>query len=149
MEIRKIKQLIEIIQGSDIVEIEIRDAEESIRINRYSTTTTEPIAAAISAAPTESASFISSPVELAVVEPTLNSHAIKSPMVGTFYHAASTTDAPFVKVKQSVSVGDTLCIIEAMKILNQIEADRDGVIKQILVDDGQPVEVGQPLFLIE
>jgi acetyl-CoA carboxylase biotin carboxyl carrier protein len=146
VEIRKIKQLIEIIQGSDIVEIELIKAEESIRINRFSTTTPEPIAITIPLASTES---IPSPVDPAVVEPRLNTHVIESPMVGTFYHAASTTDAPFVEVGQSVSVGDTLCIIEAMKILNQIEADGDGVIKQILVDDSQSIEVGQPLFIIE
>ncbi len=149
MDIRKIKQLIEIIEDSDIAEIEIREGEESVRINRYTSILAEPIAVTMPAVPTGSAPVINLPEELAIDGLALSKHTVKSPMVGTFFRAASTTDAPFVEIRQSVFVGDTLCIIEAMKILNQIEADRDGVIKQILVDDGQPVEVGQPLFIID
>jgi len=145
MDIRKIKKLIEIIEESDIAELEIKEGEESIRISRYSAAPAQvtyapaPIGAApavISAAP-------------AIQEEKITGHAVKSPMVGTFYRSASPGSKVFVEVGQSVMSGDTLCIIEAMKILNQIEADKSGTITKILVDNAEPVEYGQPLFIIE
>ncbi len=148
MDIRKIKKLIEIIEESDIAEIEISEGEESVRISRYSPAapTLAPVAApAAVVAPTVAAA----PAVDAPTEPP-SGHIVKSPMVGTFYSAASpTSNSFFVKVGQSVNEGETLCIIEAMKILNQIEADKSGVIKKILVENAQPVEYDQPLFIIE
>ncbi len=150
MDIRKIKKLIEIIEESDIAEIEISEGEESVRINRYSSTPaptqniaphTQYIEAAAPQASSEQTTEAKSE--------TIKGHSVKSPMVGTFYRAASPNAAPFVEVGQSVNEGETLCIIEAMKILNQIEADKSGTIKQILVDNAQPVEYDQPLFIIE
>ncbi|MCF6250869.1 MAG: acetyl-CoA carboxylase biotin carboxyl carrier protein [Methylococcaceae bacterium] len=153
MDIRKIKKLIEIIEESDIAEIEISEGEESVRISRYSpapapsammAAATAPIAT-IAAAPLATSATTST-------EPTAelpSGHVVKSPMVGTFYGAASPNAAPFVSVGQKVHEGETICIIEAMKILNQIEADKSGTIKQILVENAQPVEYDQPLFIIE
>ena len=149
MDIRKIKKLIEIIEESDIAEIEISEGEESVRISRYS-------APAAAVAPA-----VAAPALVAAVAPLTapaateaanipSGHAVKSPMVGTFYRAASPSAAnPFVEVGQTVTEGETLCIIEAMKVLNQIEADKSGKIKQILVENAQPVEYDQPLFIIE
>ncbi len=146
MDIRKIKKLIEIIEASDIAEIEITEGEESVRINRYSSAIAPMAPAAYAVAP----AAVAAPV---VAEPTAPSeptgHAVKSPMVGTFYRSASPGSAPFVEVGHSVKEGDTLCIIEAMKILNQIEADKSGTIKQILIENAQPVEYDQALFIIE
>ena len=145
MDIRKIKKLIEIIEESDIAELEIKEGEECIRISRYSAAPAQiayapaPVSA-LSAAPT---------VAAAPVEEKITWHVVKSPMVGTFYRSASPGTKVFVEIGHSVVVGDTLCIIEAMKILNQIEADKSGVITQILVDNAEPVEYGQPLFIIE
>lgn len=146
MDIRKIKKLIEIIEESDIAEIEITEGEESVRINRYSSkfAPAAPIATAPVAVAPAAASVASDP---APSEP--SGHTVKSPMVGTFYRSASPGSAPFIEVGQSVKEGDTLCIIEAMKILNQIEADKTGVIKQILIEDAQSVEYDQALFIIE
>jgi acetyl-CoA carboxylase biotin carboxyl carrier protein len=145
MDIRKIKKLIEIIEESDIAELEIKEGEESIRISRYSAA---PAAAAyapasVAAAPA-SASSAATPVEEIIT-----GHTVKSPMVGTFYRSASPGTKVFTEVGQSVMVGDTLCIIEAMKILNQIESDKSGTITKILVENAEPVEYGQPLFIIE
>jgi len=151
MDIRKIKKLIEIIEESDIAEIEISEGEESVRISRYSSTIPAPVAmAAPIAAPLAAApAAIAAPAADAPAA-LPSGHVVKSPMVGTFYSAASpTAGSAFVKVGQSVSEGETLCIIEAMKILNQIEADKSGVIKQIMVENAQPVEYDQPLFIIE
>jgi len=150
MDIRKIKKLIELIEKSDIAELEIIEGEESVRISRNSpapvmvAAAPVPIAAPVAAAP--AAGF--TPPPIAKAETPLG-ETIDSPMVGTFYEAASPTTPPFVKVGDSVSVGDTLCIIEAMKMLNQIESEKSGVIKEVLVDNEQPVEFGQPLFVIE
>jgi acetyl-CoA carboxylase biotin carboxyl carrier protein len=148
MDIRKIKKLIDLIEESDIAEIEISEGEESVRITRYSAApqiqyAPAPVAAApvAIAAPTSNTS--------APVEEKFSGHAVKSPMVGTFYRSASPGSASFVEIGQSVNVGETLCIIEAMKILNQIESDKSGKIKQILVENGHPVEYGQPLFIVE
>jgi len=145
VDIRKIKKLIELIEESDIAEIEITEGEESVRINRYSSAQA-PVAVAapvaIAAAPVAAA-------PLAIESPEPTGHALKSPMVGTFYRSASPGSSSFVEIGQSVKEGDTLCIIEAMKILNQIEADKSGVIKQILIENAQPVEYDQALFIIE
>ena len=141
MDIRKIKKLIEIIEESGIAEMEIKEGEESIRISRYSS------AAPVAYAPTPVAA---APVAVAApVEVKDTRHTVKSPMVGTFYRSASPGAKMFVEVGQSVQVGDTLCIIEAMKILNQIESDKSGTVTQVLVNNGEPVEYGQPLFIIE
>lgn len=139
MDIRKIKKLIEIIEESDIAELEISEGEESVRISRYSSP--PPVAAAPAPA-------VAAPTAPAAEEKTAG-HVVKSPMVGTFYRSSSPGAKPFVEIGQSVDVGDTLCIIEAMKILNQIEADKSGTVTQVLVEDAQPVEYNQPLFIIE
>jgi len=147
VDIRKIKKLIELIEESDIAEIEIIEGEESVRINRYSTTVAPvAVAAAPAPAPIAASAPAASVPEIEVV-PT--GHTVKSPMVGTFYRSASPGSAPFIEVGHTVKEGDTLCIIEAMKILNQIEADKSGVIKQILIENAQPVEYDQALFIIE
>lgn len=149
MDIRKIKKLIELLEESDVAEIEIQEGEESVRISRISQQTVvhaAPVAAApvAAAAPAPAAAPTEAPAEAVVT-----GHQVISPMVGTYYSAASPGAKPFASVGQSVNVGDTLCIIEAMKLMNQIEADKAGVIKAILVENGQPVEYGQPLFIIE
>jgi acetyl-CoA carboxylase biotin carboxyl carrier protein len=145
MDIRKIKKLIEIIEESDIAELEIKEGEEAIRISRYS-----PAPAPVAFAPAPaSAAPAATTVTVAPAEEKITGHVVKSPMVGTFYRSASPGTKVFVEIGQAVMAGDTLCIIEAMKILNQIEADKSGVITQILVDNGEPVEYGQPLFIIE
>ncbi len=153
MDIRKIKKLIEIIEESDIAEIEISEGEESVRISRYSPAPAPT--AMMAAAPAPIATIAAAPLATSATtstEPTAelpSGHVVKSPMVGTFYGAASPNAAPFVSVGQKVHEGETICIIEAMKILNQIEADKSGTIKQILVENAQPVEYDQPLFIIE
>lgn len=145
MDIRKIKKLIDIISQSDIAELEISEGEESIRISRY-------LAPPVAAQPVQIASTPVVSVAGAtalVVEEKISGHIVRSPMVGSFYRSATPTSTPFVEVGHSVTQGQTLCIIEAMKILNQIEADKSGVIKKILVENAQPVEYDQPLFIIE
>ena len=146
MDIRKIKKLIEIIEESDIAELEIKEGEESIRISRYSAAPTQ---IAYAPAPMGVAPAAIGAAPAVAVEEKITGHTVKSPMVGTFYRSASPGSKVFVEVGQSVMSGDTLCIIEAMKILNQIEADKSGVITKILVDNAEPVEYGQPLFIIE
>jgi len=147
MDIRKVKKLIELIEESDIAEIEIHEGEESVRINRYSSN--QPVAVAMSpaAAPVNAPA----PAQAAVATPAeeASGHIVKSPMVGTFYSSPAPTSPAFVTIGQTVQKGDTLCIIEAMKILNQIESDVSGVVKSILSDNGQAVEFDQPLFIIE
>ena len=152
MDIRKIKKLIELLDESGIAEIEIQEGEESVRISRY------PQGAAVAFPSTPSAPYpmpqapapISEPTSLHSPEPAEPSgHLLKSPMVGSFYRSASPGAAPFVEIGQSVNVGDTVCIIEAMKMFNQIEADKAGVISDILVENGQPVEYDQPLLVIK
>ncbi len=151
MDVRKIKKLIELIESSDIAELEIVEGEESVRISRNSPAPVmmaAPIAAPAMATPVAAPAAGFAPPAVASPEAPAG-ETIDSPMVGTFYEAASPTSAPFVKVGDSVSVGDTLCIIEAMKMLNQIESEKSGVIKERLVENEQPVEFGQPLFVIE
>jgi acetyl-CoA carboxylase biotin carboxyl carrier protein len=146
MDIRKIKKLIDLIEESDIAEIEISEGEESVRISRYSAAAPVQYAAPVAVAAPAAAPVAAA---AAPVEEKISGHVVKSPMVGTFYRSASPGSPFFVEVGQSVSAGQTLCIIEAMKILNQIEADKSGKIKQILVENAHPVEYGQPLFIIE
>lgn len=148
MDIRKVKKLIELLEESGIAEIEIHEGEESVRISR--STGIPPVAAApvALAAPAAAAPAAAAPAE-AAAEEVIEGHVLNSPMVGSFYRAPSPGASSFVDVGSKVSVGDTLCIIEAMKLLNQIEADKGGTIKAILVENGQPVEYNQPLFIIE
>ncbi|MDP1665789.1 MAG: acetyl-CoA carboxylase biotin carboxyl carrier protein [Methylobacter sp.] len=145
MDIRKIKKLIEIIEESGIAELEIKEGEESIRISRYSAA---PAAVAYAPATVAAAPAIAASAAVPAEEK-ITGHVVKSPMVGTFYRSASPGTKVFAEVGQSVQVGDTLCIIEAMKILNQIESDKSGTITKILVENAEPVEYGQPLFIIE
>ena len=150
MDIRKIKKLIDLIQESDVAEIEIHEGEESVRISRASATAPVMMAApalpAVAAAPVATAE-----VETTAAPAAANNHAnaVKSPMVGTFYRSSSPESASFVEVGQTVAVGDVICIIEAMKMFNQIEADRAGTVKAILVENGHPVEFDEPLIIIE
>ncbi len=144
MDIRKVKKLIELLEESGIAEIEIHEGEESVRISRNPTVVPGAVAPVAIAAP------VAAPVaDAAPVEEKIEGHVLNSPMVGSFYRSPSPGAASFVDVGSKVSVGDTLCIIEAMKLLNQIEADKGGTIKAILVENGQPVEYNQPLFIIE
>ncbi len=149
MDIRKIKKLIELLEESGIAEIEIQEGEDSVRISRYGQAA--PVAAMpaapVAAAPAPAAA--AEPAAEAAPAPSFNGHEVKSPMVGTFYRAPSPGAKPFVEVGDTVSAGDTICIIEAMKILNQIEADKSGTIKAILVENADAVEFEQPLFVIE
>ena len=150
MDIRKVKKLIELLEESGIDELEIREGEESVRISRHSKTPAQqyyapapvaaPVAAPAPAAPVAAAEAPSAPK--------LNGTVARSPMVGTFYRKASPTSPAFAEVGQTVKKGDTLCIVEAMKMMNHIEAETSGVIESILVEDGQPVEYDQPLFTI-
>ncbi len=147
MDIRKIKKLIEILEESGIAELEIKEGEEAIRITRYSAA---PAPVAYAPAPVQITAGSAPGLTVAAdVEEKLSGHIVKSPMVGTFYRSASPGTKAFVEVGHSVQAGDTLCIIEAMKILNQIEADKTGIVTKILVDNAEPVEYGQPLFIIE
>lgn len=149
MDIRKIKKLIEIIEESDIAELEIKEGEEAIRISRYSAPAA-PVAYAPAAPAPSALGMQPAPAPTtATAEEKITGHIVKSPMVGTFYRSASPGAKVFTDVGQKVQVGDTLCIIEAMKILNQIETDKSGIVTKILVENGQPVEYGQPLFIIE
>lgn len=154
MDVKKIGKLIELVENSGIAEIEIKDGDDSVRITRVSSSMVAPVAAAIpAAAPAAPASIPAAPA--VTQEPVADEnaiptgHVIESPMVGTFYEAPSPGAKPFVQVGDTVSTGDTLCIIEAMKMLNQIEADVSGTVKAILVENEQPVEFGQPLIVID
>ncbi len=152
MDIRKIKKLIELLEESGIAEIEINEGEESLRISRYSPNA--PIAAPVIPPPVAAVAAVAPPVAApAAAEEDSNAvptgHQVTSPMVGTFYRAASPGAKAFSAVGDSVSIGDTLCIVEAMKMLNQIESDKAGTVKAILVENGEPVEFGQPMFIIE
>ncbi len=160
MDIRKIKKLIDLIQESDVAEIEISEGEESVRISRNSTSA--PVhyaphpqsyhapapAPAPTAAETSAANAVVEADNKAAQKASHEANALRSPMVGTFYRSSSPDTAPFVEVGQQVNAGDVICIIEAMKMFNQIEADRSGTVKAILVDDGHPVEYDEPLIVI-
>jgi acetyl-CoA carboxylase biotin carboxyl carrier protein len=148
MDLRKLKKLIDLVEDSGIAELEITEGEEKVRISRYGQQAPQMMHYApqqqMMAVPAQAGLPAAAPAEPAQPE----GHVVKSPMVGSFYRASAPGAKPFVEVGQSVSAGETLCIIEAMKLLNEIEADQGGVIKAILVENGQPVEYGEPLFII-
>lgn len=149
MDIRKIKKLIELVEESGISELEITEGEESVRIHRGSSAQAAPMAYApqmIQQAPAAPVQAAAAAEEVAAAP---SGHILKSPMVGTFYRSSSPEAKAFVEVGQKVKVGDTLCIIEAMKMMNQIESDADGVVREILVTNQDAVEFDQPLFVIE
>lgn len=151
MDIRKIKKLIELVEESGISELEISEGEESVRISRAMTAApavqyvAQAPAAAVAAAPAAAAA----PADVKPASEAMTGHIVRSPMVGTFYRTPSPDAKAFVEVGQTVSVGDPLCIVEAMKMMNQIEADKAGVVKAILLENGQPVEFDEPLVIIE
>jgi len=153
MDVGKIKKIIDLIENSEVAEIKITEGESSLRISK--TSAIAPIAPVVAAPLAAQAPVAQAPVAPAPTKATDNTenapagHQITSPMVGTFYRASSPTSAPFSKVGDTVAIGDTVCIIEAMKMLNQIEADKAGIIKAILVENEQPVEFGQPLIVID
>ena len=151
MDLRKLKTLIELVESSGIAELEIQEGEERVRITRAvaagSAPTVVPVTLPAVTAPAPTAGSVAmAPTPGEPAEP--EGHQVKSPMVGTFYRSASPGAKPFVEVGDSVEVGDTLCIIEAMKLMNEIESDKSGVVKQVLAENGQPVEFGQPLVVI-
>lgn len=150
MDIRKIRKLIELLQETGISEIEIKEGEESLRLSRHSTSMAmdvHHVRPAHLAPMPHPAPEIAAPV--AAAEPVVAGHQVRSPMVGTLYSAPSPEAAPFVAVGQAVKVGDPLCMIEAMKMFNEVEADKAGIVTAILVQNGMPVEYNQPLFVIE
>lgn len=156
MDIRKVKKLIELLEESGIAEIEISEGEESVRISRYPQGqaaapivhyAAPPVAPAHAAAPAAAPAV--APAAAPVPAATKTDHTVTAPMVGTFYAAATPGAKPFVDIGSEVNVGDTLCIIEAMKMMNQIESDKAGRVTAVLVKNGDPVEFGQPLFIIE
>ncbi|MFW0767881.1 acetyl-CoA carboxylase biotin carboxyl carrier protein [Trabulsiella odontotermitis] len=154
MDIRKIKKLIELVEESGIAELEISEGEESVRISRAPAASAFPMMQQAYAAP-----VMQQPAPAAVAAPAaaaeapakaeISGHIVRSPMVGTFYRTPSPDAKAFVEIGQKVNVGDTLCIVEAMKMMNQIEADKSGTVKAILVESGQPVEFDEPLVVIE
>jgi len=149
MDIRKIRKLIELIDETGVAEIEIHEGEESVRISRYSAAAPVQQFAAAPAPIALPATSAAAETAASEDEDLPSGHIVKSPMVGTYYGAPSPGAKEFVKVGDHITAGETMCIIEAMKILNQIEADKSGTVKAILVENAQPVEFGQPLFVIE
>lgn len=158
MDIRKIRKLIELLEETGISEIEIKEGEESLRLSRHSTHSEAPSIRYVTSSPSEytaaqqithATAPVSTPPETKAPAPVSSGHKIRSPMVGTMYTSSSPEAAPFVTTGQMIKAGDTLCIIEAMKMFNEIEADRSGKIVEILVSNGEPVEFDQPLFIIE
>jgi acetyl-CoA carboxylase biotin carboxyl carrier protein len=149
MDLRKLKKLIDLVQESGIAELEITEGEEKVKIVKGGPVSVMT-AAAPAAAPAPAAAMEAKPAATPPAEPTAGQegHVVKAPMVGTFYRSPSPDAKPFVEVGQSVKEGDTICIIEAMKLMNEIEADASGVVKAVLVENGQPVEYGQPLFIL-
>jgi acetyl-CoA carboxylase biotin carboxyl carrier protein len=150
MDLRKLKKLIDLVQESGIAELEITEGEEKVRINRigipgHPGMMTMPQAASSALMPATAAA--AAPV-VAEIPAEPEGHIVKSPMVGTFYRSSAPGAKPFIEIGQNINAGETLCIIEAMKLLNEIEADQSGVVKKVLVENGQPVEYGQPLFII-
>jgi acetyl-CoA carboxylase biotin carboxyl carrier protein len=153
MDIRKVKKLIELLEESGIAEIEISEGEESVRISRFPTGGAAQPQMMHYAAPPQMAAPVAAPVAAAPVAvaaaPAKADHSVTAPMVGTFYASASPGAKAFVEIGSEVNVGDTLCIIEAMKMMNQIESDKSGRVTAVLVKNGEPVEFGQPLFIVE
>ncbi|MGW9847652.1 acetyl-CoA carboxylase biotin carboxyl carrier protein [Klebsiella aerogenes] len=153
MDIRKIKKLIELVEESGISELEISEGEESVRISRAAPAASYPVMqqayAAPIAQPQAPAAAAPAAAPAAEAKAEISGHIVRSPMVGSFYRTPSPDAKAFVEVGQKVNVGDTLCIVEAMKMMNQIEADKAGVVKAILIESGQPVEFDEPLVVIE
>jgi acetyl-CoA carboxylase biotin carboxyl carrier protein len=159
MDLRKLKKLIDLVEDSGIAELEVTEGEEKVKIVKGGGAGKEvvvlsPTAVPVSTPPSQTASVPAAPAPAVAPAPatetptSLEGHIVKSPMVGTFYRAGSPGAKPFVEVGDTVKVGQTVCVIEAMKLMNEIEADKDGVIKAIMVENGQPVEYGEPLMLI-
>ena len=155
MDLRKLKTLIDLVSESNVSELEITEAEGKVRIVKGGQAVVQMAAPAVAAAPVPApaaalaAAAQAAPATAAAAPQAPAGHVVKSPMVGTFYRASAPGAKPFVEVGQAIKEGDTICIIEAMKILNEIEADKSGTITQILCENGQAVEYGQPLFVIE
>jgi acetyl-CoA carboxylase biotin carboxyl carrier protein len=163
MDLRKLKKLIDLVQESGIAELEITEGEEKVKIVKGGEATVTPLvpaaivaapaattaAAAAGAVPTSAAAAPGPAAAPAAEAPAPSGHVLKAPMVGTFYRSPSPDAKPFIEVGQNVKAGETVCIIEAMKLMNEIEADATGMVKAILVENGQPVEYGQPLLIIE
>ncbi|NRP35476.1 MULTISPECIES: acetyl-CoA carboxylase biotin carboxyl carrier protein [unclassified Marinobacterium] len=151
MDIRKVKKLIELLEESNINEIEIKEGEESVRISRGGSIVAAPVAApapVVAAAPASAAAPVAAPAAAEAAPAAPAGHTVNSPMVGTFYRSPAPSAPAFIEVGKTVKAGDVICIVEAMKMMNQIEADKSGVIEAILVEDGQPVEFDQPLVVI-
>lgn len=155
MDIRKIKKLIELVEESGISELEISEGEESVRISRAAPAASFPVMQQAYAAPVQQPALSAAVAPAAEAAPAaaaaaeISGHIVRSPMVGTFYRTPSPDAKAFIEIGQKVNVGDTLCIVEAMKMMNQIEADKSGTVKAILVESGQPVEFDEPLVVIE
>ncbi len=147
MDLRKLKTLIELVESSGIGELEIQEGEERVRITRAVAAPVHSLVSTTVAPAHAAPAPVAAPVPAPAPQP--EGHMVKSPMVGTFYRSSSPGAKPFVEVGDTVQAGDTLCIIEAMKLMNEIESDQSGVVKQILAENGQPVEFGQPLVIIE
>ncbi len=149
MDLRKLKTLIELVETSGIGELEIQEGEERVRITRAAAPAPHAVTTHVTATPSAAAAPAGASVDpVPVAAPEFAGHILKSPMVGTFYRAGTPGAKAFVEIGDAVETGDTLCIIEAMKLMNEIEADASGIVKEILVENGQPVEFGQPLILI-
>jgi acetyl-CoA carboxylase biotin carboxyl carrier protein len=149
MDLRKLKKLIDLVEESGISELELTEGEEKVRISRALMHSAAPVTQYVSApVPALASSATAAPATSEPVAAAVQGHIVKSPMVGTFYRSSSPDSKAFFDVGSKVEVGETLCIIEAMKLLNEIESDFAGVIKEILVENGQPVEYGEPLFVI-
>jgi len=149
MDLRKLKTLVDLVSESNISELEITEAEGKVRIVKAGLAAPAVAAVPVQAVPVAAPAAVAAPVAAAPAEPAVTGFVVKSPMVGTFYRSASPGGSPFVEVGQKVNEGDVICIIEAMKILNEIEAEKSGTITQVLGENGQAVEYGQPLFVIE
>ena len=150
MDLRKLKTLIDLVAESGIAELEVTEGEDKVRIAKFSPAPAAPTSSTtVLAAPVPAGPAVAAAAPAPAPEPEPTGHSVKSPMVGTFYRSPSPGAASFVELGQTVKPGDTLCIIEAMKLLNEIEAEVGGVVKEILVENGQPVEYGQPLFVID
>jgi len=149
MDLRKLKKLIDLVEESGISELELTEGEEKVRISRATQQfAPQPMQYAPAPAQFAAAPAAAAPASAEAVPEAIQGHAVESPMVGTFYRASSPEASSFVEVGDKVEVGDTLCIIEAMKLLNEIESDKAGIVKKILIENGQPVEYGEPLFVI-
>ena len=149
MDLRKLKKLIDLVQESGISELEVTEGEEKVRIAKHTSAPPATYYAQVPPAPAAApAAVVASPALTDAEDELPDGHVVKSPMVGTFYRAGAPGAKPLVELGQKIATGDRLCIIEAMKLMNEIEADASGVIKAILVENGEPVEYGQPLFVI-